>query len=504
MTSIQRRDSSSDAGARARAPSRAARAAAPRSRRRCVPRRQSVASPRASARAAIAPPSPARMRVGEAIPELAPLEEQVRRRRGDRGEHPRLLVGRVEDGDELAREEREPLGGQRRERRHRALPEHRRLAEDPVEQRALELLERAGQAPERARRVHPHERLGMEQERLQHLERAPDELGIGRRAASRARSPRGSARRARDRAARRAPARGSSPRTSRGEPQSQRAEIGHLERARAGLPDQDLEPRARLGVLRQRELGAVAEERRARERVEQRPLDDAIARDRRRRARGSAGCARGQREERRDAARRAATCSRRTTRRGPRPRARRRARRARRRPRRRASARGARRPADPRRRGTSAGSARREGSCGPDGAPVGEQRVLELGASPRGSAASVESAPWTSSGSMASAGERNATGPTTGERNRRRCAKARSISERDPRSRRPHPPAPSPWPGPWISTASLAEGAGPGRGGGEQRRGQLCAFRAPLSLARHPRQLAAETPRVEPGRGGWG
>ena len=104
-------------------------------------------------------------------------------------------------------EELEPLGGERRERGHRALPQDRRLAEHPVEQRALELLERAGQTAERARGVDPHQRLGMEQQRLQHLQRPPDELGIGRRRHARARSPRGSARRARGRAARRAPGR---------------------------------------------------------------------------------------------------------------------------------------------------------------------------------------------------------------------------------------------------------------------------------------------------------
>jgi hypothetical protein len=99
----------------------------------------------------------------EAIPERAALEEEVGRGRGDGREHPRLFVARVEDRDELARDEHEALGGQRREGRGRALPEHTRLAEHPVEQRALELLDRPGEPPERARRVYPDERLGVKE-----------------------------------------------------------------------------------------------------------------------------------------------------------------------------------------------------------------------------------------------------------------------------------------------------------------------------------------------------
>ena len=61
-------------------------------------------------------------------------------------------------------------------------------------------------------------------------------------------------------------------------PRARRA-IDDLDGARSCLPDQDLEPSARLDVRRELQLGPVAEERRARERVHERPLDDASARD---------------------------------------------------------------------------------------------------------------------------------------------------------------------------------------------------------------------------------
>ena len=62
-----------------------------------------------------------------------------------------------------------------RERRHRALTQDLRVPLDPIEEHPLELLERACQTPQRARRVHPHERLGMKEQRLDHLQRAIDE-----------------------------------------------------------------------------------------------------------------------------------------------------------------------------------------------------------------------------------------------------------------------------------------------------------------------------------------
>ena len=57
------------------------------------------------------------------------------------------------------------------------------------------------------------------------------------------------------------------------------AKLGDLERACAGFPDQDLEACPRLRVLRERDVAAVAEERRARERVQHGPLDDPCAGD---------------------------------------------------------------------------------------------------------------------------------------------------------------------------------------------------------------------------------
>ena len=117
----------------------------------------------------------------------------------------------------------------------------------------------------------------MEQERLQDLQRATDELGVGRRRhpahgdLERSRGEDASAQRAvRGYADHRVERLTRSP--------DPRAELGHGERARAGFPEQDLHARGGGAVLRKRELIARADERRACERVEQRPLDDAIAR----------------------------------------------------------------------------------------------------------------------------------------------------------------------------------------------------------------------------------
>ena len=214
---------------------------------------------------------------GEAIPQIPALEEQVRRCRGDRCKHPRLLVTRVEDGHELAREKRESLDGERRKRRHGALPQEQRFAEDPVEECAFELLHRAGETPEGAGGVHPHERLRMKQERLQHLERLPDELGIGvlRHAAhADLEAPRG------EHASTQGAARGCPDHRIERFARAPKPfpEMRDLKGARPRLPDQDLQTNACLRILRQRQLRAAAEEWRTCERVEQRSLDDAITR----------------------------------------------------------------------------------------------------------------------------------------------------------------------------------------------------------------------------------
>ncbi len=93
--------------------------------------------------------------------------------------------------DELARQERERSAGSDAKAVIARWRSTLGLAEDPVEQRAFHLLEHACQSTERARRVHPHERLGVEQERLQHLQRVKislaangvlRQLGVGERA----------------------------------------------------------------------------------------------------------------------------------------------------------------------------------------------------------------------------------------------------------------------------------------------------------------------------------
>ena len=219
MTSIHRRASSSETGAARRAISRRAGAAldlgllsAPSPERREPPRARARGD-----RAAV----PARIR-REPVPEILALEEQVRRGRRDRRQHPAVGIGRHEDAHELPRQEPEPIGGERREGRDRALPEEARFAEDPVEERPLELLRgRPVRRPSARARVDPDERLGVEEERLQDLERAAHELGVGvPRHPSRADldAARGEDH---DREARREPARRSSRRTSRGEPQTQ-------------------------------------------------------------------------------------------------------------------------------------------------------------------------------------------------------------------------------------------------------------------------------------------
>ncbi len=214
----------------------------------------------------------------EPTPEILALEIEVRRRRGDRAEHPAVLFLRGDDRGELTGEDAEALGGHRRERGERALPEERVVAEDPVEHGALELLHRSREAAERARRVHPHERLRVEQERLERLERPPEELGVRRRRHAHRRdleAPRGehatAERAVRGIADHRVERALRSP-----DPFPERRD---LERARAGFPHEDLEARARLGVLGREEARAVAEQRRARDRVEQRPLDHALPRD---------------------------------------------------------------------------------------------------------------------------------------------------------------------------------------------------------------------------------
>jgi len=95
------------------------------------------------------------------------LVEKIRRRRSDRGKHPRVLGGRLDDRHELVREELEALGRKRGEGGHRPLSQDLRFAEHPVEDRAFHLFEWTGQTAERTRRVDPHERLRMEQQRLE-------------------------------------------------------------------------------------------------------------------------------------------------------------------------------------------------------------------------------------------------------------------------------------------------------------------------------------------------
>jgi hypothetical protein len=217
---------------------------------------------------------------GEAIPEIAACEEEIRSGGRDGCEHERVFLPRPDDGDELARgEEREPFGGKRRDGRERALAEHRRGADHPVEERAFHLIDGPGEPAQRSRSVDPYERLGMEEQRLEDLERAPDELGVGHGRHARdahLETPRGEYA-----PAKRAVGGSADHRVERvaGAPEPA-SEMRQLERARTGLPDQDLEARAGLGVLGAREPSAVAEQRRAQERVAERSFDDAIVRDR--------------------------------------------------------------------------------------------------------------------------------------------------------------------------------------------------------------------------------
>jgi hypothetical protein len=51
------------------------------------------------------------------------------------------------------------------------------------------------------------------------------------------------------------------------------AERRNLERAGASFPDQNLEPRARFGVVRKRQLLTVTDQRRARERIAERSFE---------------------------------------------------------------------------------------------------------------------------------------------------------------------------------------------------------------------------------------
>ena len=195
------------------------------------------------------------------------------------GERPGLLGRRVEDGRRAAAPRNLSLSaGSDAKAVIARWRSTRRLADDPVEQRALELLERAGQTPERARRVHPDERLGMEQSGWSTWSVRPTSSGSVIGGIPRALTSRQRAASTRPRSA---PCAGPRIMASNGrcDPQSQAPEGGNLERAGACLPDEDLETGARLGVRGERELLALADERRARERVEQRALDDAIAGD---------------------------------------------------------------------------------------------------------------------------------------------------------------------------------------------------------------------------------
>jgi hypothetical protein len=202
-------------------------------------------------------------------------------------------------GSSIGRQVLEALAGERREGRDRALAEDLRRAEAPVEEVALKLLDLAGEPPEGARGVDPHEGIRVQKKGLQRLQRGPDELGIGRvghAAHAHLEAPRGED----------APAQGAvrgapDHRVERGARAPQpRSQLRDLQRARAGLPDQDLQPRAGLHVVRERERGAVAEQRSAPERVEQRAFHHAVARDLRDRG-DERGLLRGAREHLREA-----------------------------------------------------------------------------------------------------------------------------------------------------------------------------------------------------------
>ena len=131
---------------------------------------------------------------------------------------------------------------------HRALAQDPRLAEDPVEERPFELRQRSRQASERARRVDPDEGLRMQEERLEDLQRPPDELGIGLGGIPRTVTSRQRAARTRPRSV---PCAGPRIIASNvvGGPPEPLPEVRDLERARPRLPDQDLEPRARFDVV---------------------------------------------------------------------------------------------------------------------------------------------------------------------------------------------------------------------------------------------------------------
>ena len=155
VTSIQRRDSSSELGRAHHASSRSARSGASISRQLLTAPPERGQAAREGARRDRAAVSREDAR-GQAIPERASLEEQVGRGGRDRGQRPVDLARRVEDGDQLAGQELESIGGQRGERGQRALAQQRRFAEHPIEQGALQLLDLAGEATERARGVHPN------------------------------------------------------------------------------------------------------------------------------------------------------------------------------------------------------------------------------------------------------------------------------------------------------------------------------------------------------------
>ncbi len=214
----------------------------------------------------------------EPVPEIPLLEEEVGRRRGHGCQRVRIGIRRVDDRGELRLVDLDALGRERREGRGRALAQERRVAERPVHQRRFELLHRARQAPERAGGVHPDERLRVQEQRLQDLERAPDELRVrgGRHAAHAHLEAAGRQHAAAQRAVRRS-------RDDRveglGRAPDPGAQLRHGERARAGLPEQDLHARRRARVLRQPELVPRTDQRRTRERVDERALDDAVAGD---------------------------------------------------------------------------------------------------------------------------------------------------------------------------------------------------------------------------------
>jgi hypothetical protein len=122
--------------------------------------------------------------------------------------------------------------------------------------------------------MHPNERLGMQKQRLQNLERATHQFRMGggrnslhadfQTARGQHTTTQGSTRRLLDHDVERF--------VRLPKPFSER---GNFERARAGFPDQNLEARTSFRVVGSGEIISGSEQRRRRERVEQRPLHHA-------------------------------------------------------------------------------------------------------------------------------------------------------------------------------------------------------------------------------------